>query len=236
MALYRIYMSGEVMSEEEKESMSDRQLIRKAQRRAVVPVSWIQYEAGWAAYREKPTVPEVQKAAKVTRLIAATLIEKGYPTADMAAYGDRISQVRKVARQIEDYNLSRAMAENGQILRGFKIKLREALGPKFSNLGFDPKALESLTPNKAHTIIQFMDKLMRLEAYALREGADETRVKIEHVNKDSPSDASGKLALLMGEIEAAVKKEPFRKTDEDVIDAEFVESTLSQPYKESNNE
>lgn len=214
------------------ESFEEQKTIRQATRRALVPLTWVQYEAGWAAYREKPTIAEVAQSAKVSRAVAAQLIEHGYPEAEMMAYGERISEVRKVARQIEDYNLSRAMAENGQILRGIKFRLREALGDQFSNLSFDASSLSNLTPNKALVLANFMDKLMRLEAYTLREGSDETKVLVEHhVHNSEPTEAAGKLARLINEIETAVQTAPFaggKQNKGGIVDAEIVEEALEE--------
>lgn len=211
----------------------ERKLIRKANLRSELPITWIQYEAGWAAFQQKPTVQAVAAGAKVTRAQAAHLMEVGYPEHEMIAYGERIAQVRKVARQISDYNHSRAMAENGQILRGIKIKMRQAFGKNFENISFDQKSLGNLTPNKALVLTKFMKELMHLESYALREGEEETKIRIEHhTASGNPSEASSKLALLINNIEDAVSSEPFANTDEDQITPEHVDQAFAVDFED----
>lgn len=222
-------------------SMEERRVMRAAASHNMIPVTWLQYEAGWAAFREKPTVAAVAEAASIPRAVAAHLIEVGYPKHEMPAYGERLASVRRVARKIEDYNTARAMSENSQILRGIKFKLRTALGPKFENVNFSKEALNNLTPRQALVFMQFMDKLVRLEAFTLHEGADQTRVKIEHnVNNSDPTEAASKLATLLKQIESAVEQSPFSSDESGdqggIIDAEFVESAIGSEESEGDEE
>lgn len=218
------------------ESLEERKLIRKAERRSLVPVSWVQYQAGWEAYREKPTVGVVANAAGVRRSIAAHLIEEGYPEAEMEPYGERIAKVRKISREIEDYNIARAQAEYLQVFRGIKIQLRKAIGPNWENLSFDPKSLSNMTPRQGLELMKFLGELSKLETVALNEGKDETVVRIEHhANTGSPTESSGKLAMLMQKISGMAERSSFVRPEDDVIDADFVDSVM-EPTEEEFSE
>lgn len=217
-------------------AMATRAQMGRVSRRGLCPISPSQYNAGWHAYMELPKINAVSAAANCTSRLAAKLIEEGFPLHDMQAYAERVAGIRKIAKQIEDYNLARAMSENAQILKGIKVRLREQLGDAFENIGFDKTTLKNLKPAQALAFAKFMDTMMRLEAFALREGADETRVKVEHA-VDGGTIENTKLSRLLQKIESSIKLEPFEDPEHDIIDHRVVDAVFEEvtPKEESND-
>lgn len=170
------------------------------------PVSWTQYESGWIAYQDDPTVRAVSRAARIDSHIAVKLIDDGFPSAGMLAYGQRLAKIRESMTRMEDYGISKAMAEDSRILRGLKSRVIDAFGPNFENLNISKESIASMTPTQLVKLVEGLDKLFRLEAFTLREGKDEANVTVSTAENATSTQAASKLSALLNDIEYVVKE------------------------------